>query len=111
MTRRDMIEPVGPSTGTSAARAYAGTMAGFWSGLAATLHGLDLIAGDSSRLDDESAATGLRALQYRLHYASELLAGVEPPAGAQAAHAELADALVDARDATAEVAEAIEAGG
>ena len=34
-----------------------------------------------------------------------------PPDEARAAHAELADALVDARDATGEVAEALELGG
>src|SRR5262249_47069199 len=98
------------TTGTSEARDYAGTMAGFWSGLQGTLRALDTIAGDSQRVDDRAVAT-LRSLQYRLHYSSEVLAGVEPPPGARAAHAELASALVDARDATAEVAEALETEG
>jgi hypothetical protein len=98
------------TTGTSEARDYAGTMAGFWSGLQGTLRALDSIAGDSQRVDDRAIAT-LRSLQYRLHYSSEVLAGVEPPAGARAAHAELARALVDARDATAEVVEALELDG
>ena len=80
-------------------------MAGFWSGLSGTLRALDAIAGDSHRLDGAEGA--LRALQYRLHWSSELLAGVSPPDEARAAHAELADALVDARDATGEVAEAL----
>jgi hypothetical protein len=101
---------VGPSPGTSAAREYAGTMAGFWSRLSATLRGLDALAADPPRLDEDSLDV-LRALQYRLHWSSELLAGVEPPAGIRAGHAELADALVEARDATGEVAEAIECGG
>jgi hypothetical protein len=98
------------STGTSTARSYAGTMAGFWSGLSGTLRALDAIAADSRRLDDEAIAP-LRALQYRLHWSSELLAGVQPPAGARDAHGELRDSLIDARDATAEMVDAIELGG
>ena len=37
---------------------------------------------DGSRLD-ESALGPLRTLQYRLHWSSELLDGVRPPAGAR----------------------------
>src|SRR3989442_6085374 len=85
-------------------------MAGFWSGLSSTLRALEAIAADPRRLD-EDALDALRALQYRLHWSSELLAGVEPPPGVRAGHEELADALVDARDATGEIAEAIQAGG
>jgi hypothetical protein len=85
-------------------------MAGFWSRLSSTLRGLETIAADSRRLDEDSL-DALRALQYRLHWSSELLAGVEPPPGVRAGHEELADALVDARDATGEIVEAIEAGG
>jgi hypothetical protein len=84
-------------------------MAGFWSGLSGTLRALDGIADDSHRL--EGAEGALRALQYRLHWSSELLAGLNPPDEARAEHAELADALVDARDATGDVAEALERAG
>ena len=105
-----MIDPLRQSTDTRAARGYAGTMAGFWSGLSGTLHALDSIAADPVRLD-ESAVAPLRTLQYRLHRSGELLEGVEPPAGARDAHDELRDALIDARDSTAWVAEAIELGG
>jgi hypothetical protein len=106
-----MIERVvREGTGTGAARHYAGTMAGFWSGLSGTLRALDSIAADPERLD-EGALAPLRTLQYRLHRSSELLEGVEPPAGAKDDHDELRDALVDARDATADVVEAIELGG
>jgi hypothetical protein len=104
-----MIEPLRQSTGTRAARGYEGTMAGFWSGLSGTLRALDTIAEDGNRLG-EDALGPLRTLQYRLHWSSELLAGVEPPPGARHAHTELAGALVDARDATGEFADAIEAG-
>ena len=84
-------------------------MAGFWSGLSRTLRGLESLAGDSRRLDREIASE-LRSFQYRLHWSSEFLAGVEPPPGARDSHSELADALVDARDATGEFADALEAG-
>jgi hypothetical protein len=84
-------------------------MAGFWSGLAGTLRGLESLAADPHRLDADMAGA-LRSLQYRLHWSSELLAGVEPPPGARNAHAELADALVDARDATGDFADALECG-
>lgn len=105
----DIIAFLRPTPGTSAARQYAGTMAGFWSGLSRTLRGLESLAADPHRLDAD-AIGALRSLQYRLHWSSELLAGVEPPPGAVDAHIELADALVDARDATGEFADAIETG-
>jgi hypothetical protein len=85
-------------------------MAGFWSRLSGTLRALEAIAADSRRLDPEALDT-LRALQYRLHWSNELLAGVQPPPGDRAGHEELADALVEARDATGEIVDAIEAGG
>jgi hypothetical protein len=101
---------VGPSPGTGAARQYAGTMAGFWSGLSSTLHGLEALAADSRRLDEETV-DALRLLQYRLHWSGEALAGVEPPPGAREGHEELAGALAEARDATGDIAEAIDLGG
>jgi hypothetical protein len=85
-------------------------MAGFWSGLSRTLRALDVIAADPLRLE-EDALGPLRTLQYRLHGASELLDGVQPPDGSRSAHAELRNSLIDARDATAEMVEAIELGG
>ena len=105
-----MIDPLRQSTDTRAARGYAGTMAGFWSGLSGTMRALDTIAADGNRLD-VAAVAPLRTLQYRLHWSSELLDGVRPPAGARDAHDELRNSLADARDATAEMVEAIELGG
>jgi hypothetical protein len=105
-----MIAGLSPSSGTSAARHYAGTMAGFWSRLSGTLRGLESLAADARRLDAE-ALDALRTLQYQLHWSSELLAGVEPPPGVRVGHEELSDALVEARDATGEIAEAMETGG
>src|SRR5205085_12345203 len=45
-----------------------------------------------------------------LHAAAELVVGLTPPAGAESAHAELADSLACARDTTGEVVEAAELG-
>src|SRR4051794_21093863 len=85
-------------------------MAGLWSDLARTLTRLEAVAADpEERLDD--ALETLPPLQYALHRTGELVVGIEPPPGAEVAHAELAAALADARDATAEVLEAVEAGG
>lgn len=99
-----------PASGIQLDRRYAGTLAGVWSRLARALQGLEQLAAEPWRLD-ESALERLPQLQYELHWASELLAGVEPPAGAEAAHRELAGALTGARDATAEMADAIAEGG
>lgn len=82
-------------------------MAGFWSGLASTLRGLEALAADSLRLDEDTVDV-LRLLQYRLHWAGEALAGVVPPAGTQELHAELADAIVGAREWTGDMAAALE---
>ncbi len=65
---------------------------GTWSDLSGTLRRLEALAAHPDELDERS----LRRLQYSLHRASELAEG------------ELAAALVDARDLTAEVAEADE---
>jgi hypothetical protein len=81
-------------------------MGELWSGLARTLARLDGVASDPDELD-EDAAVALRRLQYSLHLAHEHVYGLMPPPGATAAHAELATALAGARDATAEVAEAV----
>src|SRR5262245_12697959 len=85
-------------------------MGELWSDLSRTLARLDVVAGASTELD-ESSADALRRLQYSLHLAHEEVYGVTPPDGAAAAHAELAAALAGARDATAEVAEAVSAWG
>jgi len=77
-----------------------------WPDLARTLSRLDVLAGEPAELEEVSATTALRRLQYSLHIAGEQVHGLVPPPGAATAHAELADALTCARDATAEVAEA-----
>ena len=91
---------------------YATKIAGLWRGLSEALDRLErLAAHPAERLADQDELDTLPQLQYTLHAASEIVAGIAPPAGAEATHAELAAALASARDATAEVADAAAYGG
>ena len=91
---------------------YATKIAGLWRGLSEALDRLERIAADPvTRLGDPDELDGLPRLQYTLHAASEIVAGIAPPAEAETSHAELAAALAAARDATAEVGEAVAYGG
>jgi len=96
---------VAAKTGTG--ERYAVAMGDLWAGLARTLARLDVAAAEPARLDEATAPASLRRLQYSLHVAAEHAYGIEPPPAAASPHAELADALACARDATAEVAEAV----
>jgi hypothetical protein len=98
--------------GTGKRQGYATAMAGLLGGLSQSLARLEeLAAHPDESLGDEEALAALPGLQYTLHAASETAAGIDPPADAEASHAELAAALADARDATAEIAEVAAAGG
>jgi hypothetical protein len=108
-TRRYDRDAVRQTLGTSSLRSYADAMAGLWIDLRTTLARLDALAGDLDRLGDEREA--LPGLQYELHRASELVAGLTPPGEAQSVHDELADALAEARETTAEIGEALALGG
>jgi hypothetical protein len=90
---------------------YATQVGALWSGLARTLFELEQLAADPAQLDDEDSLDLLRRLQYRLHSASERAYGFAPPAGIEPVHAELAAALGGARDATAELVDAVDDGG
>jgi hypothetical protein len=83
-------------------------MAGLWIDLRFTLSRLDSLAADPDALLDDGVA--LPALQYELHRAGELVAGLEPPEDTEPLHEELADALAEARDLTAEIVESLRAG-
>ncbi len=90
---------------------YAAAVIGLWKRLARALSELEAIAAEFGELLDDDLLERLPRLQYALHAGAELAVGLRPPPGAEAAHAELADALAGARDATAEVAEVVELGG
>jgi hypothetical protein len=93
-------------------QSYASAMAGLWGRLSRVLARLESIASrPDEELADEHVIESMPALQYALHTASELALGIDPPMGSEWAHHELASALEDARDATAEVSEAAEHGG
>ena len=79
-----------PTIGTQ--ERYAVQVGELWSSLSPTL----------THADEPADVQSLRRLQYALHVASEHAYGLEPPAGAASAHAELADALACARDVTGE---------
>lgn len=97
---------MGYGPGTTERERYATALAGLWESLASTLARLDAVAADVQSFD--GAAERLPVLQNRLHWAGELVAGIEPPPGAERSHAELAAALERARDATGEVRETLD---
>jgi hypothetical protein len=101
----DTIAAVGTITGS--AQRYALGLGQLWPDVSRALTRLEAIAGDPYAYDADDVADQLAHLQYRLHAASESVLGLEPPAGAESAHAELADALACARDATSEIAGAV----
>ena len=83
---------------------YSVALESVWSGLAHTLARLESVAAEpEARLADVDGVVTARTLQYALHTAAELVLGIDPPPGSEHAHHELAQALVEARDATAEV--------
>jgi hypothetical protein len=89
---RASIRIVAPRTGTH--EQYAVQVGELWSWLSPTL----------TYVEEPADVQSLRRLQYALHVASEHAYGLQPPAGAESAHAELADALASARDVTGEFA-------
>jgi hypothetical protein len=103
---------VTPKAGTGELQVYAIAVAGLWRDLARTLGRLDELARDPvTAFEEGSALEELPVLQYSLHRAAELAYGLEPPEGVEVPHGELAAALEEARDATAEIGAGIEAFG
>jgi hypothetical protein len=72
---------------------------------------LDRLAAEPDELDERAAGSALPRLRHALHAAAEWALLLRPPPPAELAHAELADALVLARDVTAEVEDALAEGG
>jgi hypothetical protein len=84
-------------------------MADLWIDLSRALARLDALSATADSLQD--GEDQLPGLQYELHCAAELVAGMAPPEGAEELHEELADAIMEGREATAEIAEALAHGG
>ncbi|MDQ2985042.1 MAG: hypothetical protein M3R70_14140 [Actinomycetota bacterium] len=99
-----------PSVSSGEREGYATAVTGLWRSLSRALVDLEAIAAEPDELTDEAIGE-LASLQYSLHAAAELAAGIQPPDGVEPVHTELAAALAAARDGTGEVVEALETGG
>ncbi len=99
------------NVGTAERQAYTSAVTDLWKRLGVTLTRLERIAASPDDWAREDALEELPSLQYTLHAGAELALGIAPPPGLEQAHAELVAALVQARDATAEIAYAAEAAG
>ena len=87
---------------------YESALEDLWRSLLPSLTALEHVAAvPSERLEENELA----CLRYALHRGAELAHGLDPPLDAQGSHDELADALEEAREATATVADALAVGG
>ncbi len=91
-------------------QAYAVAVASLWERIGSVLVRLERIADSPTDLVESDLLEELPGLQYRLHSGAELAVGIDPPPAAAGAHADLVGALAEARDATAEMAGALETG-
>jgi hypothetical protein len=91
-------------------RAYATAVADLWERLGRALARLERIAESPVERMTDEVAEELPHLQYSLHAGAELALGIDPPVGAEEIHEDLVAALAQARDATAEVAQALDEG-
>ena len=96
---------------TGERQAYASAVTDLWKRLGLALTRLERLAELPAEWDAEEVLEELPSLQYCLHAGAELAVGIQPPLGLEAAHAELVTALAQARDATAEIAAAIDGVG
>jgi hypothetical protein len=87
---------------------YAAAVADLWEPLARALVRLERIAEAPPDEIVTDAREELPGLQYTLHRSAELALGLHPPPRAAPAHAELVEALGQARDTTADVAVAVD---
>jgi hypothetical protein len=91
-------------------QAYAVAVASLWERIGSVLVRLERIADSPTDLVESDLLEELPGLQYRLHSGAELAVGIDAPPAAAGAHADLVGALGEARDATAEMAGALETG-
>jgi molybdenum-dependent DNA-binding transcriptional regulator ModE len=97
-----------PSVRTGGRQAYTAAVTDLWERVGAALTRLERIAESPADVLVEEHSDELPHLQYSLHAGAELAVGIEPPPTAEDLHDELVSALTEARDATAEVAYAVE---
>ncbi len=83
-------------------------VADLWERLGTGLTRLERVSEAPPDVIVADAREELPTLQYSLHATAELAHGIDPPPAAAAAHRELVAALAQARDATADIAEAAE---
>jgi hypothetical protein len=88
---------------------YVQAVTELWERVGSALVRLERIA-EAPPASFEELADELPGLQYSLHASAELAVGIEPPPGAQDLHEELVASLAEARDATSEIAHAVEVG-
>jgi hypothetical protein len=95
---------------TGERRGYGAAVEGLLEPLGGTLIRLERVAEAPPEEIVAEAREELPALQYTLHASAELALGLDPPARVGPLHAELVDALAQARDATAEIVGAVDEG-
>jgi hypothetical protein len=88
--------------------AYTAAVTDLWERVGTALTRLERIAESPSEDLLDAHADELPGLQYSLHAGAELALGIDAPPSATDLHAELVAALAEARDATAEVAFALD---
>jgi hypothetical protein len=88
--------------------AYTAAVTDLWERVGTALTRLERIAESPSEDLLDARADELPGLQYSLHAGAELALGIDAPPSATDLHAELVAALAEARDATAEVAFALD---
>jgi hypothetical protein len=89
---------------------YVEAVTDLWEGVSAALVRLERIAETQPGALGDELVEELPGLQYSLHAGAELAVGIDPPLDGEALHQELVAALAEARDATSEVALAVESG-
>jgi hypothetical protein len=97
-----------PSVRTGGRQTYTAAVTDLWERVGTALTRLERIAESPADVLVEEHSDELPGLQYSLHAGAELAVGIEPPPAAEDLHEELVSALTEARDATAEVAYAVE---
>jgi hypothetical protein len=103
-----MAERMEPSVRTGGRQTYSAAVTDLWERVGTALTRLERIAESPADVLAEEHSDELPGLQYSLHAGAELAVGIEPPPAAEDLHEELVAALAEARDATAEIAYAVE---